>query len=287
MKIILSRKGFDSSVGRVASPILPSGRLCSLPILAAEGENAPRYRDILFDGQSLGKLVYDLTGDSNWLDRPAHLDPDLNCASVPRHPGWRGAFGQANAAEKHLQNQGVKAGDVFLFYGWFKQVECCGDVYRYVRKAPDLHVIFGWLQIEQRIPIAQYSLIPAWVLDHVHCRRPLLPSDKIDSLYIATERLTLQDTSFDIPGAGIFPRYHPSLCLTDQEPYVSRRMWHLPSWMFPADGRSALSYHKNPKYWDQRVDYTLLKSAGRGQEFVLDCNDYPEAVEWLANLIVN
>ena len=64
-------------------------------------------------------------------------------------------------------------------------------------------------------------------------------------------------------------------------------MWRLPSWMFPSFGRSALSYHKNLKYWDQLVDYTLLKSAGRGQEFVLDSDDYPEAVEWLANLIVN
>src|SRR5690242_14756290 len=109
MKIILSRKGFDSSAGRIASPILPSGRLCSLPIRAADDENAPRYRDILFDGQPLGKLLHDLTGDDTWLVRPAHLDPDINISSVPRKPGWRGAFGQAGAAERHLQNQHVEA----------------------------------------------------------------------------------------------------------------------------------------------------------------------------------
>ena len=32
MKIILSRKGFDSKFGGMASPILPDGTLLSLPI---------------------------------------------------------------------------------------------------------------------------------------------------------------------------------------------------------------------------------------------------------------
>src|SRR5690242_6351714 len=223
MKIILSRKGFDSSVGGVASPILPSGWLCSLPIPMADGENAPRYQDILYGGQSLGKLVRDLTGGRVLPDRPAHLDPDINRASVSRLPGWRGAFGQAGIAERHLQNQGVGAGDVFLFYGWFKQVECSNGTYRYIRGARDLHVIFGWLQIEECIPIAERSRIPSWACDHVHCRR--LQSLKPDSLYIATERLTLPGIALDTAGAGIFSHYHPSLCLTDQEPYVSRTMW--------------------------------------------------------------
>ena len=283
MKIILSRKGFDSSVGRVASPILPSGRLCSLPIPTADGENAPRYQDILYDGQSLGKMVCDLSKISP--NTPAHLDPDLNSASVPRLPGWRGVFGQAGASERHLQNQGVGAGDVFLFYGWFKQVELCSGRYRYVRGAPDLHVIFGWLQIEERIPIAQRSRIPAWACDHVHCRRAQKLA--LDSLYIATERITLPGISLDRPGAGIFLRYHPSLCLTDQEPYVSRSMWRLPSWMFPADGRPVLTYHAGLERWEQRADYVLLKNVNQGQEFVLDCAAYPEAAQWLANLIVN
>jgi hypothetical protein len=285
MKIIFSRKGFDSSNGRVASPILPSGRLCSLPIPAAEDENAPRYRDILFDGQSLGKLLHDLTGDGTWCDKPAHLDPDINSESIPRLPGWRGAFGQAGAAERHLQNQNVGKGDVFLFYGWFKQVECCNGTYRYIRGAPNLHVVFGWLQIEERIPVAQRSQIPAWACDHAHCRRTR--PFALDSLYIAKERLTLPGMVLDIPGAGIFPCYQPSLCLTDQNPYLSRRMWRLPSWTFPTTGRPALTYHRDLKSWERRADYALLKNVSQGQEFVLDCNYYPESIEWLANLIVN
>lgn len=285
MKLILSRKGFDSSNGGVASPILPSGRLCSLPIPSADGENAPRYSDILFDDCSLGKLVHDLTRGKTSPHRPAHLDPDLNSASVPRLPGWRGAFGQAGAAERLLQNQRVGTGDVFLFYGWFKRIEYSNGTYRYVQGALDLHILFGWLQIAERIPVAERSRIPVWACDHVHCRRaqPRTP----DSLYIATERIKLPGFSLVRPGAGIFSRYHPSLCLTNREPYVSRSLWRLPSWMFPANANLALTSHTDLERWERRADYALLRNVSQGQEFVLDCDYYPEAIEWLANLIIN
>jgi hypothetical protein len=284
MKIIFSRKGFDSSIGKVASPILPPGKLCPLPIPETiAGDGVLHYQDILYDGQSLGTLVYDLTHATIAPDTPAHLDPDLNIASIPRLPGWKAIFGQAGAAERHLQNQDVGAGDVFLFYGWFRRVESRSGVYRYVQDAPDLHVIFGWLQIEQRIPVAQRSRIPLWASNHAHCRRA--QSLALDSLYIATDRLTLPGFALTWPGAGIFPSFHPSLCLTNQEPHVSRRIWRLPHWMSPAHGRSALTYHPDLKHWKTQADHVLLRSAGRGQEFVLDCAEYPQAPAWLASLI--
>ena len=40
MKIILSRKGFDSENGETQSPILPDGTLLSLPIPDEKGNNA-------------------------------------------------------------------------------------------------------------------------------------------------------------------------------------------------------------------------------------------------------
>lgn len=286
MKIILSRKGFDSSTGKVASPILPSGKLCSLLIPETlVGADPLPYHDILFDGQSLGTLVRDLTLGKITGDMPAHLDPDLNSASVPRLPGWKAIFGQVGAAERHLQHQDVKKGDVFLFYGWFRRVEQCSGIYRYMPGAPDLHVIFGWLQIEQRVPAAQWSSLPAWAANHAHCRRahPLA----LESLYISSDRLTLPGVTLNLPGASIFPHYHPSLCLTSQQSDNSRRYWRLPRWMAPTGGRSALTYHPNPLIWETKEDHVLLKSAGRGQEFVLDCDAYPEAIAWIANLIIN
>ena len=38
MKLVLSRKGFDSSAGGIPSPILPDGRLISLPIPSREDD---------------------------------------------------------------------------------------------------------------------------------------------------------------------------------------------------------------------------------------------------------
>jgi len=99
----------------------------------------------MFDGQSLGKVVHDLTRGRITPEMPAHLDPDLNAQSIPRLAGWKPLFGQAGAAERHLQNQGVGEGDVFLFYGWFRRVEARSGVYHYVQGEPDLHVIYGWL----------------------------------------------------------------------------------------------------------------------------------------------
>lgn len=192
MKLILSRKGFDAANGRFPSPILPSGQLCSLPIPDAHTERQKslrRYAEIQAGDISLGQLVADLTRGRVLPETPAHLDPDLNAASVPRLPGWRSVFGQSGAAETHLQRQGVGPGDIFLFYGWFRQAEMMNNRFRYVPNAPDWHVLFGWLQIDRRIPLTAVADIPPWAADHPHCQRrqPLNP----DSLYIAREKLDL------------------------------------------------------------------------------------------------
>ena len=55
--------------------------------------------------------------------------------------------------------------------------------------------------------------------------------------------------------------------------------------MYPGTRKSALTYHANPKRWEMNEGYTRLKSVGRGQEFVLDCDKYPEAVKWLADVL--
>ena len=58
MKLILSRKGFDSSCGEQASPIMPDGTLLSLPIPddednAGEKERLDSRRDACRDGEAL------------------------------------------------------------------------------------------------------------------------------------------------------------------------------------------------------------------------------------------
>ena len=50
-----------------------------------------------------------------------HLDPDLDAGMYPRKSGWRGCFGQADAAQTVLKKAGVAEGDLFLFFGWFNR----------------------------------------------------------------------------------------------------------------------------------------------------------------------
>ena len=117
MKLILSRKGFDSSAGKKPSPIFPEGTMLSLPI--PDKASTITYKDIAGNAcASVGELVQDLAKISP--THRAHLDPDLSAHSIPRADGWRPLFGQEGAAESHLENQGVGPGDIFLFFGLFR-----------------------------------------------------------------------------------------------------------------------------------------------------------------------
>ena len=55
MKIILSRKGFDSSNGGISSPILPDGTLLSLPI-PGKFDNLS-FDDLNYNGVSFSNIL--------------------------------------------------------------------------------------------------------------------------------------------------------------------------------------------------------------------------------------
>jgi hypothetical protein len=284
MKLILSRKGFDSGSGGVASPmLLPQRLLCSLPIPEEEPQRyVTRYQDITFGNGNLGPVVAGLTNGRIAPATFAHFDPDLNSGSCPRRPGWRGLFGQGASAEAHLRNVGVAAGDVFLFFGWFKEAEFVNGTYRFVRGAPDLHIIFGWLQIDSRIPecdIPDSGILP-WAIAHPHCRGLVR---RVASVYPATTRLVIGGNDTGFPGFGLFPCFDPLLRLTAAG--RTRRYWRLPRWWHPGGQREPLSYHRNMQRWTLESDTVVLRSADRGQEFVLDCDDFPEAIPWLMELL--
>ncbi|HLK56475.1 MAG TPA: hypothetical protein VKU00_07920 [Chthonomonadaceae bacterium] len=285
MKIILSRKGFDSSPenGGVPSPILPSGAMYSLPIPERASHYATYarcYGDIRMGEYTAGKFAADLTRNRIQAADRAHLDPDLNAASIARPEGWRPLFGQEHAAESHLRNQGIEAGDVFLFYGWFREVEVQREAFRYRRGARDLHVLFGWLQVESRYPSSDILRLPSWTQTHPHYQSK---AHKHNSIYLAADRLKLRGVATDLPGAGVFSHYRDALCLTAKG--ASRSIWQLPEWLHPEGKASSLSYHGNPLLWTKQEGSVRLKSVAKGQEFVLDCDHFPEATEWLEQLI--
>lgn len=277
MKLILSRKGFDSSAGRKPSPILPDGTLLSLPI--PDKSSPIRYQDVALGGQPLGLLVPELTKGRIKPHFGAHLDPDLIPSAYPRRPGWRAIFGQQSREQAVLAREGVGPGDLFLFFGWFRQAEEHQGTLRFVRGAPDVHVLWGWLQVESVVSLPT-STLPDWADYHPHVAN----SDHRvnNTLYIAREDLLLDGKAMDIPGAGAFPRHAPALQLT--KPGSQRSIWSLPAWFAPAPGRTPLGYHSKLTRWTPEGDRVELRTVGRGQEFVLDIARRPEAIRWLKGL---
>jgi hypothetical protein len=278
MRIILSRKGFDSGVkaGRVASPIL-DGKLVSLPIPGGPGEIT--YDDLHFERHSLGKIVEDLTRRRLKRTHAVHLDPDLRRAARNRATGWRAIFGQGGAAEAHLRNYGVTVGDLFLFFGWFREAELHDGSYRYKRGAPNLHILYGWLQVGAVLtfPERHFAKIP-WAEYHPHFY------GAFGTVYLASDHLCTRGRSYDLPAAGVFRRYSDSLRLTSPNSN-GRGIWQLPKWFYPRNNESPLSYHPNITAFEKHRDYTILHSAARGQEFILDTTEYPEAIKWARRLI--
>ena len=114
-KLILSRKGFDSSAGGYPSPIFPNGTIYSLPIPGDDEEISIRYADLRLGPINVGEVVEDLTRGRTQAYDLAGLDPDIRSHDLPRANGWRGIFGQM-APPTHLEKQGWP-GDLFLFFG--------------------------------------------------------------------------------------------------------------------------------------------------------------------------
>ena len=130
-RIILSRKGFDSSSGGYASPIFSNKKLFSIPI-PFDGPSPDKYEDIQLNGITAIEAFDEVGLDKTILNNSCHFDPDLN----------QGLFGQAGASQTELENNGVGKDDIFLFFGWFKE---------YAKNGDNLHHIFGWLQIDKII----------------------------------------------------------------------------------------------------------------------------------------
>ncbi len=149
MKVILSRKGFDSSNGGCPSPIMPDGTLLSIPI---PSNDAVSYSDIGWNGKTYAEILKQISPKRNY--KRCHVDPDIRKNRVQTAPNWKPAFGQTGAAQGLLSNAGVEPGDIFLFFGWFRQTEKTDKGYRFSSRKPDdfyhgndLQVIYGYMQI--------------------------------------------------------------------------------------------------------------------------------------------
>lgn len=288
MKIIISRKGFDSKYGGCPSPIFEGRRMLSLPIPADDGIPAS---DIYDQDECVGDIIQDLTKGKIDRSTVVHLDPDLEPNAVKnRMPGWQPAFGQSSSAQSHLRNQDVKCGDLFLFFGWFEHVERTSDQIWKYRKGSGFHSFFGWLQIGKILEIEPDSIagLEEWIQAHPHALFAEKYRDKPNVLYVANDYLRINGKRTDIRGAGTFRNWTDKARLSDAS--VSKSLWRLPKWMdWRGTLKSPLTYHGNPSRWsqdDNDFELVKLRSAHIGQEFVLDTQQYPEAIEWALDIII-
>lgn len=238
MRIVLSRKGFDSTSGGGPSPIV-DGRPLSLPIPAAEHS----------------RTTYGSLGLGGHADRASRgrLGADDLCHHDPMFlAGGTCLFGQCGAAQTHLANHGLGAGDVFLFFGLFRE-EDTGEPH---------HRIFGYLEVERRIDLTccDASTLAA-LRDHgqphaiaMHGRNDTIYRGRGETASRAPELLRL--TAPDGP---------PSL-------------WRRPGWL----RRGGLSYHGRADRW---LSGGRVRAVSRGQEFVADIGRRKAPREWLARVI--
>lgn len=262
MKIILSRKGFDSGYGKIASPILPDGTLLSMPIPTTDKTT---YDSLSYKGKKYSEIISELwEGHKNKFDGPTcHLDPDLRKDVIERDDDWCPAFGQSDSALTHLYNQGVKEGDVFLFFGWFKQTEYHNGKLRFVKGSPNLHIIYGYLQVGD-IKKKEETKQIYW---HPHATYEG-KKNELNAIFLPTKNLL--NTKFS--GSGVF-KYNKDLVLTKEGVKDNRSRWKLPECLV---GKH-ISYHTEDSYKDG-----YFQSVAKGQEFVVDADD--DIIEWVKSL---
>lgn len=248
MKVILSRKGMDSAAGGIASPILPDGTLLSLPI--PDNMSGKSYSDLYYKGQSFQEIIRQLSPRFNFDKKPTcHLDPDIydDIEGKCNTDKWKPAFGQQGIPAAHLDKLRVDIGDIFLFYGMFRETEGqANETIHFVRNAPIRHIIYGYMEVGEILREEQDIKHYDW---HPHSATDNRPHNR---LYLPSSYGTFQ--------------YEDSLVLTKQG-QNRRQLWSLPAFFAKKDISVSWQGKKNRPIL--KGEYAELNSACRGQEFVV------------------
>jgi Nucleotide modification associated domain 3 len=191
MRLIFSRKGFDSSAGKAPSPIIDSEPI-SLPIPTG------RRSETTYGLAGFGQIVEEITKGRIGAGDLCHEDPVFSKG--------RWAFGQTGAAQTHLETNGVGVGDVFLFFGLFSS-----------RDGKDRHHrIFGYMQVDEVRRLGSRPSVSdnpkGFARRHPHT---IGEWEENNTLYL---------------GSGAKAKTaHPSLRLT--KPGATVSIWTIPEWL--------------------------------------------------------
>ena len=193
----------------MASPIF-DGVPVSLPISYPSG-------NITFKDLGLSKLVSDLSNGKLLGSVPCHPDPDLKV----------GAFGQVSAAQGHLDNQGAGEGDLFLFFGTFKEAQLLDNKFIGVEGTKESHIIFGWLFVKKRFQIG--SKVENFARDHPdfsHHPHAIGNWGMKNTIFIAPENQGLFN-KVKVRGFGTFQSTRVAL-LSSPNSSIRKSLWKIP-----------------------------------------------------------
>ena len=267
MKIILSRKGLDSSAGGKPSPILENGQIFSIPIPSTDINSPHRYSDVVVNDISASDMLSLVGAKKLHANTNCHFDPMLKFNT--------GLFGQAGNAQRELDKLGVGKGDLFLFFGWFRDFYSC--------KNADYHHIFGWLRVDQVIRGTKQIRKFCRDLKIAHPHACLDETRfKYNTLFVSDPKSTLEFLDLNTRGHGLFAQTNHKLILTEHG--RTRSNWHLPEKYF--------SPALNPKLFETRLRWTSekcnrIKCAGYGQEFVICTLKNPSVKDWVRDLFLS
>jgi Nucleotide modification associated domain 3 len=131
--------------------------------------------------------------------------------------------------------------------------------------SPDLHIIFGYLQIGE---IYRHGdKFPEYAKGHPHCDK-MHENMTTNCIYVAKDRLTFNET---LLGAETL-NFNKNLVLTKQG--MTKGKWDLPEFFKEFE----ISYHTSDSFKDG-----YFKSVDRGQEFVIKPNE--KLTMWAKELI--
>lgn len=272
MKIILSRKGFDSANGGIVSPIMEDGTLLSFPIPADEDDKG-KFEDLFYFEESYDKILKDLNYKENPKRPNCHLDPDLSMDRRKNEiKGWCPIFGQVNSSAIYLlKNVKVEEGDLFLFFGNYHKVRCVDGKYEYIKKTGDfysdndLQVIWGYMQVGKIIEDPEKQRKYSW---HPHAGDWYLAQKPTNVMFIASDKLSFNE---DMPGAGALT-FREDRVLT--APNCNKATWIKRS-VYDVD--SIIGNRKNSSKIDNGIYY-----AGVWQELglreTLECEEWAKSV---------
>ncbi len=196
MRIIFSRKGFDSVAGGGPSPIV-GGRPVSLPI--------PAYGEL--SATTFGDLGL---GDHAARASRGRYDAKALCHHDPMFlDDGTAMLGQCSGSQGHLVNRGVGPGDVFLFFGLFAE-EATGERH---------HRIFGFLEVDAMRDVATADREEGVCAKAIAAKHPhfIGMHGTNDMIYVgrgATARRDWSALRLTVPGGPV-------------------SLWHRPKWLKP------------------------------------------------------